>query len=137
VPVGSFFNGNGSQSCFPSAQGWDKYFPLPRYILGPGVTPDAQSYTNVDQLLTGTIKTCDPANLTNLTSLQTGIVIYEVGHPNTDKQCATNSPSCLASSNLTIDLRTLESGKKYRATVFYKSTTLGQLTNVYVLWSYP
>lgn len=130
----SFYNGNGGQACFPTGDGWDRYFPLPRYFLGPGVTPNAQSYTNVDALFNVTVRTCAP---TNGTSLQTGIVIYEEFHPSTDKKCKTTSPACLASGNLTINSRPIEGGKRYRATVFYKSSTLGSLTNVQVLWSYP
>ena len=134
VAVGSFQNGNNGQSCFPSGAGWDKYYIMPKFFLGPNVTPDANSYTNSENLSQVTVSTCDE---TNGTTLETAMVIYEQFHPSTDKVCATNTPACIPSAKLTIDQRTIASGKKYRATVFYKSSTLGSLTNVTVKWSYP
>lgn len=134
VPVSSFYNGNGGQACFPTAQGWDRYYPLPRYFLGPGVTPDSMSYTNINQLSSVTVTTCVE---TNGTTLETGIVIYEQFNPNTDKKCATNSTACLVSTKLTVNQRSIANNKKYRATVFYKSGTLPPLTSVKINWSYP
>ncbi len=134
VLASSFVSGNGNQACFPTSEGWDKYFVLPRYFVGPGVTADSTSYTNSEQLSSVTVRTCDP---TNGSTLETGIVVYEQFNPNTDKKCATNSPTCLASGKLTIDPRAIANGKKYRATVFYKSGTLSPLTEVKVIWNYP
>ena len=76
VDIGSFSSGNNGQTCFSSADGWDKYYPLPGYLLGPGVTPPNNNpYPNPANLANVTIDTCDPLNGT---TLETGVVImYE------------------------------------------------------------
>jgi hypothetical protein len=130
VPVASL--SSGSHACFPASAGWNKYFPLPRYFLGPGVVPNALSFTNVDQLTQCTVSTCDP---NNGATLETAVVIYEEYNPNTDRVCVSNA-GC-PGTKLTKNQRTIVSGKRYRATVFFKSTTLGGLANVKIHWSYP
>ena len=134
VPIGDFTAGDGGQACFPYANGWDSYYPLPKLFLGPGVEPDADSYTNIGQLKKVTVKTCNP---TNGATLKTGVVIYEKYHALTDKKCATNAPSCPYGTNLTINQRNIASNKTYIAVVYYKSKTLGTNTSVVVDWSYP
>ncbi len=132
VLVSQLGNGNNGQACFPNPP-WDRYYLVPKYLIGPSNTPDANCYTNSPQSPLGTIKTCDPANGTNL---ETGIVIFEATHPYTDQVCAMNS-DCPVSTNLTINQRTLANNKRYRAVILYKSSTLGSLTSITNWWSYP
>jgi len=134
IIAANIFQGNGgSQLCFPTSQGWDKYYPMPKFFLGPNTTPDANSYTNAANIPSVTVQTCDPINGT---TLETGIVIQNAFNPN-DKVCATNTAACAASTKLTTDTRSTANNTKYKATIFYKSSTLGSLTNVTVNWSYP
>ena len=134
IIAANIFQGNsGSQQCFPTGQGWDKYYPMPKFFLGPNTTPDANSYTNAANIPSVTVQTCDPADGT---TLETGIVIQNAFSPN-DKVCATNSAACIPSTKLTKDTRSTANSTKYKATIFYKSSTLGSLTNVTVNWSYP
>lgn len=128
--VSSFYS--GSHACFPSSAGWDRYFPMPRYLIGPGVVPNSLSYTNIDQLSQCTISTCDGANPV---TLHTAVVIYEEYNPNTDRVCASNS-GC-PNTQLTVNSRSIANGKRYRATVYFKSGELGNLQNVKVNWGYP
>ncbi len=118
IIAANIFQGNsGSQLCFPTSQGWDKYY----------------SYTNAANIPSVTVQTCDPINGT---TLETGIVIQNAFNPN-DKVCATNTAACTPSTKLTKDTRSTSNNTKYKATIFYKSSTLGGLTNVTVNWSYP
>ena len=133
VPITSLQTGNNGQTCFPNPP-WDKYYIVVTNFPGPNTTPDASSFANTENSSLVTVKTCNPANGS---TLETGIVIYEQFHPSTDKQCVTNSPACADSANLTINQRSIVSGKKYRAVVHYKSATLGALTSVEVDYSYP
>jgi len=134
VPIGLFGSGNNGATCFPTSDGWDKFYSVPFFFVGPGVTPDSNCYTNSQQASQVTVFTCGD---TNGTTLETGILIVEQFHPSTDKVCATNTPACPTSPRLTINQRAIATGKKYRATVFYKSRTLGSITNVTVFWTYP
>lgn len=127
-----FYTGS-PHACFTAADGWDKWFPLPRYLIGPVVVPNAVCFTNIDQLYGVTVSTCIAENGT---VLETGIVIYEEFNPNTDKLCVTNS-GCLAASLLTINTRPIEASKRYRATVFCKSAQLNVAGQVKINWSYP
>ena len=133
IIAANIFQSSGGTQCFPTSQGWDKYYPLPKFFLGPNTTPDANSYTNANNTPSVTVQTCDPSNGT---TLQTGILIQAAFNP-IDKVCVTNSPACIPSPKLTIATRSLANNTKYKATVFYKSSTLGSLTNVTVNWSYP
>jgi hypothetical protein len=133
VPTSSFQSGNNGQTCFPASKGWDKFYIVVTNFLGSNTPPDAMSFTNIGNLPKVRVTTCNP---TNGTTLETGVVIFELFHPDTDKKCVTNSPSCLDSSKLTINARNMASGKKYRAVVHYKSSTLGSLTNVVVQFNY-
>jgi hypothetical protein len=133
--LGGFTSGNAGQTCFPASQGWDSWFVLPRLLLGPNTAPDANSYTNSENSSQFTVKTCDPDNGQ---MLQTGIVIQR-DIPPFQKTCYTNStvPPC-TSTNLTIAVRTGTTQGKYRATVFFKSsTTNGLPSGIKVYWSYP
>lgn len=134
VGVSSFQNG-GSGTCFPNPP-WDKNFPITAgWFLGPNVPPPTPNpFPNNNNVATVTLSTCDPANGT---TLQTGIVIVESLNPLKDKVCATNTPFCTDNSALTINQRPMASGKKYKATVVYKSATVGNLQSIKVNWSYP
>ena len=134
IGLTAFLGNGGAQQCFPTSKGWDKYYPMPKFFLGPNTLPDANCYTNASNIPSVTVKTCDPANGT---TLETGIVIQNSINPNGDKTCATNTASCIPSTMLTIDSRSTANNTKYKATIFYKSSTLGSLTNVTVNWSYP
>jgi hypothetical protein len=133
IGLNSFLSGSGSAQCFPTSQGWDKYYPMPKFFLGPNVTPAANTYTNELNIPNVTVKTCDP---TNGTTLQTGILIQDAANPN-DKVCVTNSCEDAGNAMLTVNRRSTQSGKKYKATIFYKSSTLDpSRTNVVVNWIY-
>ncbi len=130
--VTSFINGNNGQGCFPTSDGWDKYYPLPGYFLGPNTTPPTPNpYPNSGNNSFITIDTCAPENGT---TLETGVVIMYEFNP-ADKVCASTS-SCVDSSKLTICTRSMATGKRYRAAVFYKSATLGGLQKIKINWSY-
>jgi hypothetical protein len=132
VGVTSFQNGNNNQACFPSSQ-WDKYFVVPNcYLCGASVSQ--QCFANTTRANTCTISTCDPANANG--TLQTGIVIQYEFNPN-DKVCSTNSCTGVTpATSLTVCSRTMAPSSRYRATIFYKSSTIGNLQNIIVDWSY-
>jgi len=127
--VGDFTQGT-SGTCFPKAEGWDRYFIITTNFLGPNTTPGPNCYTNDQNFTKVTVDTCDAANGT---TLETGINIQQV--PGTAK-CRTNTPACAESSKLTINTRTMTSGAKYRAIIHYKSTTATGLTFIKVNWHY-
>jgi hypothetical protein len=133
VPIGLLQTGNNSQGCFQNPP-WDRFYIVVTNFPGPNTTPDAFSFTNVDNSSLVTVKTCNPANGT---TLETGIVIFQQFNTN-EKQCVTNSLSCLDNPNLTINQFLMTNvTKKYRAVVHYKSSTLGSLTAIQVDYSYP
>src|SRR3954470_25009877 len=39
IALTTFSTGNNGQGCFPTSAGWDRYYVLPGYLLGPNVTP--------------------------------------------------------------------------------------------------
>jgi hypothetical protein len=135
VGISSFLNGNNGQSCFPSTQGWDKYFVIPNcYLCGANVSQ--QCFANTTRVNNCIVSTCDQANVvTGAGPLQTGIVIQYEFDPS-DKVCATNSPTCTASSTLTTCTRAMGPSKRYRATIHYKSGTATGLSSIKVNWNY-
>jgi hypothetical protein len=139
VGVGLFGSNSGSESCFPTAQGWDRSFLIPglfhRFASGAGL-PGSDTYPNPSNLATLQIDTCDPSNGT---VLQTGIAVLDDFFP-TDKLCATTS-TCGVSSLLTINSRTMNprtspAMARYKATVFYKNATSGGISTITVHWAY-
>ncbi len=144
VPIGLFTNGYGGATCFPLAQGWDRYYRVPdlfhRLASGPGLpTPD--TYPNPGNLPRLEVDTCDTLNGP---TLKTGIVILNDFLP-TDKLCASNAPACsppLLNLSLTTATHTMklttppQTMARYKVTVFYKSTTVGALGNITVHLNY-
>jgi len=136
IPVSSFTSGNGQQNCFPYANGWNRYY-VTFYFLGPNVSPlpDPNNYPNPDNVNSVTVHTCDPLNGS---TLDTGIVIMEDLDP-TQKVCNNNaSPTYAPNPKLSsATFSPTKNNTKYRATVFYKNSTVGSLQNITVRWSYP
>jgi len=135
IPVGLFLNGNNGQSCFPTSAGWDRYY-VTFYFLGPNVSPppNPNNYPNPENLASVTVDTLLTANGANL---DTGIVILDNLNP-ASKVCNDNTPSFASNTNLSSATFTpTGSGKKYRVTIFYKSSTLGGLSEVKMHWKYP
>lgn len=132
VPIGSLLDNTASTGCFRTSNGWDRYFPMPKLFCGPYTPPNSFCYSNEGNKVWLTVQTCNPSNGT---TLRTGIVIANDDVPS-DKKCVTNSASCIYSPRLTINKRSMANDTYYRATVFFKSATLGSLTNVVVDWLY-
>jgi len=132
-PVAGALSNPQTTGCFPKSEGWDKYVVIPNYFVGPGyTTPTANCYLNPDNYTKVIVSTC---NTTNGAQLETGIQIqYEYGPQ--DKVCATNTASCAENPRLTIDQRTMESRKRYRATIFFKSATAAGVPTIAVDWRY-
>jgi hypothetical protein len=128
--------GSPGTICFPLTKGWDKYFVLEGYIVGPNTAPISPSYPNTDNSTRIRIQTCNESNIFWGTTLETGIVIQRDDAPSI-KQCRTNALQCAWSTKLTTNRLTMASGKYYRVTVYYKSASLppGQ-TNITVDWFY-
>jgi hypothetical protein len=136
VPITQFSSGDNGQSCFPAAQGWNRYTVL-FYFLGPNVNPlpNPNTYPNPNNLNSVTLDTLDTANGTNL---DTGIVILNNLNPS-EKVCNDDaSPTYAYNPKLSqATFSPTGSGKKYRAGIHYKTSTLGSLTNIVIHWSYP
>lgn len=136
VPLNWFSTGNGGYNCFPTAQGWDRYYLVVTNFIGTNVTPDQYSFTNIAPKQTNfTVWTCNPHNGA---SLVTGILTFELLNPSTTRICTTNAgAACPSNGNLSIQTRTMAATKKYRSIVFYKSSTLGTNQTIRVDFSYP
>lgn len=132
VPIGSLLANTASTGCFQTANNWDRYFPIRNLFCGPSTPPIAFCFTNANNKQYLTVQTCNP---TNGTTLRTGIVLANDDDPS-DKRCVTNSASCIYGTRLTINNRAMANDTYYRATIFFKSSTLGSLTNVVVDWRY-
>lgn len=137
VKVTSFLSGNGGQDCFPTSQGWDRYYSTGLF-LGPFVSPlpNPNPFPNTGNVASVTI---DTLHSSNGTALATGIVINRDLAPQ-DKKCATNVGSIIYPPNPNLSKLTFaptQTNKKYRVTIFYKSSTAGGLTNVFSNWAYP
>jgi hypothetical protein len=134
VPVTSFTSGT-SAGCFPSSQGWNKYY-VTFYLLGPNVSslPNPNNYPNPDNLNSVTIDTEDPSNGT---TLDTGIIIMDNLNPNS-KACNDDDPSYTANPKLSkVTFVPTGTNRKYRVGVVYKSSTAGGVNNVVINWHYP
>ena len=137
VPINLAQNNTGAYNCFPSSQGWDRYYLIITNFNGKSVTPNAFSFTNkVPKQTTFTVKTCNPHN----GAMETGILTFDMFAPGNSSLwvCRTNAGgACLDNGNLSILTRTMSNTRSYRAIVFYKSGTLGTNETVKVEFSYP
>jgi hypothetical protein len=136
VPLSWFTPGDGGYEHFPASQGWDRYYVIITNFLGTSVVPDKYSFTNiVPKQPTFTVTTCNPHNGT---SLVTGILTFQTSDPTATVIARTNAGlACPNNNNLSIITRTMLPTKKYRAIVFYKSSTLGTNQTVRADFSYP
>jgi hypothetical protein len=128
-PSTDLISNTSSTGCFPTSGGWDKYYAT-GYFLGPGATANPNNFPNTSSTAV-TITTVDAAN--GMT-LDTGILINYEFNPN-DKVCnddvgSGNNPK------LSTATKTLDNNKRYRLTVFFKSSTIGSLTTIKVNWQY-
>ena len=135
MPVTSFTSGTSSTGCFPSSQGWNKYY-VTFYFLGPNVSPlpIPNNYPNPDNLSSVTIDTENP---TNGTALDTGIIIMDNLNPNS-KVCNDDDPTYTANPKLSkATFSPTGTNRKYRVGIVYKSSTAAGVTNVLMNWHYP
>src|SRR5262245_12661400 len=58
IPITSFSSGDNGQTCFPSSQGWNKYY-VTFYFLGPNVNPapNPNNYPNPENVNSITVDT--------------------------------------------------------------------------------
>ena len=136
IPTTSLVNNSASTGCFRSANGWNRYFVMPGLFLGPN-TPllaNPPCFTNSDNKASLKVDTCMLTNTYTGMNLETGIVIVQDDDPYT-KQCRTNI-GCNISPKLTVNTWAISPNTYYRATVYFKGSTLGTMTNVAVEWSY-
>jgi hypothetical protein len=134
VPVTSFTSAS-STGCFPSSQGWNKYY-VSFYFLGPNVSPlpIPNNYPNPDNLSSVTIDTEDPSNGT---ALDTGILIVDNLNPNS-KVCNDDDPTYTANPKLSkATFNPTGTNRKYRVGIFYKSSTAAGVNTVLINWHYP
>jgi len=129
------FRTNGTTSindCFPTSQGWDRYYST-QYFGGP-FTKNIQ-FPNIENVSSVTV---DTIHSSNGTTLATGIVIYKSVAPNI-KVCATNAGT-ISPNNPNLSKATFaptQTNTLYRTTIFYKSSTAGGLSNIFFNFSYP
>lgn len=130
---GSLVNNSSTTGCFPSSSGWDKYYAT-GWFLGPGGTATPNNYPNAESKSNITIDTLSAANGTGL---DTGILINYEFNPN-DKVCNDDVGSSIwpGNSKLSKATKPMNSKLRYRLTVFFKSSTIGSLTNIVVNWKY-
>jgi hypothetical protein len=134
VPVTSFTSGS-STGCFPSSQGWNKYY-VSFYFLGPNVSPLPinNNYPNPDNLSSVTIDTEDASNGT---ALDTGILIVDNLNPNS-KVCNDDDPTYTANPKLSkATFNPTGTNRKYRVGIFYKGSTAAGVNTVLINWHYP
>ncbi len=125
----SFSNGNNGVACFPTTNGWDRYFTT-FYFLGPNaVPPDPNKYPNDGKYHIVTLSTDVTTNGPNLVA---GVVIIN-NLILTNRVC---SPTTNGAPRLGTASMVMGNTNKYRATIFYKSATLGNLTNIVMTWNY-
>jgi hypothetical protein len=136
VPVTSFSSGSSDANCFPTTQGWNKYY-VTFYLLGPNVSPlpSPNNYPNPNNLNSVTLDTMAPGNGA---TLDTGLLIVDNLNPNS-KVCDDDaSPTYTPNPKLSkVTFTPTGTNHKYRAGIFYKSGTATGLTNIVVHWSYP
>jgi hypothetical protein len=136
VPLNWFTPGDGGNAKFPASQGWDRYYVIITNFIGTSVVPDKYSFTNIVPKQTNfTVTTCNPHNGS---SLVTGILTFRTDNPTATELAVTNAGlACPNNQNLSTITRTMLYNKKYRAIVFYKSSTLGTNQHVRADFTYP
>jgi len=136
VPITSFSAGNNGQTCFPTDQGWNKYY-VTFYFLGPNVSPppNPNNYPNPENVNSVTV---DTLLSENGSTLDTGIVIMDNLNP-ASKVCNDDAaPVYTPNAKLSkVTFTPTGSGRKYRVGIFYKSNTAGGLSEVKIHWTYP
>ncbi len=129
ISITGFFNNTSTSGCFPSGQGWNKYYPLPKLLLGPFTSSNSLTYPNIENRNSVTITTL---NIGNPAGLETAIVIYPEFAP-WDRSCGNTANACESLTRMP----TVQ-GTRYKAVIYYKSSTLpAGTTSVLVRWQYP
>jgi hypothetical protein len=129
IALSSFNNNTTLSGCFPTSQGWDKYYPLPNLLVGPNTAFSSIIFVNAENLASATVSTL---NLGNPAGLETAIAIYPEFAP-WDRSCGNTPNACESLTRMPT-----VSGVRYKAGVFYKSSTLpAGTTTINVRWSYP
>jgi len=136
APVTAFSSGSSDGNCFPTTQGWNKYY-VTFYFLGPNVSPlpNPNNYPNPDNTNSITI---DTMAAENGSSLDTGLLIVDNLNPNS-KVCDDDaSPTYTPNPKLSkVTFTPTGTNRKYRLGIFYKSSTATGITNIVIHWSYP
>lgn len=136
VLLTGFTGGNPGTSpdCFPASAGWNAYY-VTGFFYGPySSEPAGAPFPNA---LDKPHLTIDTLATANGTTLDTGILIARDAMP-TQKVCNDNAePVFTANPNLSsATFSNLVSTKKYRITIFYKTSTAGGLTTITMNWAY-
>ena len=133
-PSTDLISNGSSTGCFPSTGGWDKYYAT-GWFLGPGATANPNNFPNTAPQSSSI--TIDTLHNDNGTTLDTGILINYEFNPN-EKVCNNDVGSTVWPNNPKLSKATMTMGnnKRYRLTVFFKSNTIGSLTNIKINWHY-
>jgi hypothetical protein len=123
----------GYDACFTTAQGWDGFISLPKFFEGPGGSHGFTVYPNTNGRWTLVVKTCDPLNVGG-TPLQTGIVIVDL--TSGASWCQQANCTIGGQGTLTVNTITLSNTHRYKANIYFKTSTKGSLSNVMIDWSY-
>jgi hypothetical protein len=122
-------NSNTSQTgCYPASGGWDRYYPLPKLMLGPNTASNSMTYPNMEGINSFSITT---VGIGNPAGLETAIVAYPELAP-WDRTCV-NVPL----TGETLVRVPTTAGVRYKVGIFYKNNTLPPGTSINVRWAYP
>jgi len=136
VLVTGFTGGNPgtANDCFPAGAGWNAYY-VTGFFWGPFSSEPANApFPNANNKAHLTI---DTLATENGTTLDTGVLIAREFYPD-QKVCNDNAqPPFVENPNLSsATFSNLVGGKRYRVTIFYKTTTAGGVTTVKMNWAY-
>ena len=133
VPIGQFSSGNNTVCGAPSFDRYKVYFPF----YGPNASPQSGTFQNTSGSANLDLTTCTNVNGT---TMDTAIKLQGnwSGTPeivcNNDASCTNNSLLSFCTASLSPNSGS--NSNSYRATIYFKSGTLGNNTNVTFQWYY-
>jgi hypothetical protein len=137
---------NTEGNCFVLSNGWNKYFSITDYFVGPNVTTNgippkilARMRENPDHETNLFLTTC---LATNYEQLATGIYVELLS--GVTNHCYTNIPTCDCGPSLTTAVFTMSNTTKYEdatycVILYFKSSTTNPnhlATNICLYWAY-
>jgi hypothetical protein len=133
VPIGQFSSGNNTVCGDTGFDRYKAYFPF----YGPNAVNQTAPFQNTSGSTNLDITTCTNVNGT----IDSAVRIHENWLPMNEKACNNDDASCAVSTSLCTAMATNLStnptvNNTYRATIYYKNSTLGTNKSVTFRWYY-